>query len=81
MAERERTIERVSRTPDLMGERGPNPKSGLSTPVRGEMSDGHYIYLFFHQQGGPDIVDDDLIGLTHVQALALVAARALPHWR
>jgi hypothetical protein len=32
MAAQERTIIRVIRAPDLMGERGPNPRSGFSTP-------------------------------------------------
>lgn len=78
MAMQERTILRVIRLPDLMGERGPNSMSGYSTPVRGEMSDGNYLDLFFHQQGGPDMIDRDLIGLTQAQAVALVATRALP---
>jgi hypothetical protein len=42
------------------------------------MSDGNYVALFFHQEGGPDLANGDLIGLTQVEALALVAARALP---
>lgn len=78
MALPERTIVRLIRTPDLLGERGPNPMSGYSTPVCGVMSDGNHLALFFHQEGGPDLRDGELIGLTQIQALALVTARALP---
>ena len=79
VAGQERTIVRVIRTPDPMGEFGPNSRSGLSTPVRARMSDGNYLALFFHQEGGPDMPDDELIGLTQVQALAQIETRALTH--
>jgi hypothetical protein len=41
------------------------------------MSDGNRLALFFHQASGPDLADTLLIGLTPVQALALVARHGL----
>lgn len=79
MAMPQRTIVRVIRKPDLMGARGPNMRSGFSTPVRGAMSDGSYLDLSFHRAGGADIPDRELIGLTLADARLLVTMRALPH--
>ena len=77
MAEQEPTIVEVSRLPDPIQALGPDAESGFSHPVRGKMSDGNYVDLFFHREGEPDIADDDLIGLTEDQALALVRERGL----
>jgi hypothetical protein len=81
MAEDARTIAKVLRTPDLIRELGPGSRSGTSAPVRARMTDGNYVDLFFHQEGWPDLSDDQLIGLTESQALALVQSHALTQLR
>lgn len=81
MSEQERTVAEVLRTPDLIEGFGPDSRAGFSNPVRAKMTDGNYLDLFFHQEGSPDMPDDQLIGLTESQALARVKAHGLTQQR